>query len=439
MQITVEKLSPVVVEFSVEVPADRVKSEVDKAYGALQRNARVRGFRPGKAPRHVLAHLYAGRVLADVAQKLVDETLTRALADKEVQPLSKPNILPNELKPESAFQYKARFEVRPEIEAVKYEGFEVRRPSTTASDAAIDEEIERLRKEHATLQAPEPARPAKKGDVVSLGFTLEVGGKEQPGGEQTVETEVGSGEVFRELDDALVGVSPGDKRDVEMTFPAQHPNPELKGQKGTFRVSIKEVKERVLPAVDDELAKDCGDYENLEALRAALREKQEKMLKQRAEDVVAEQLVAELCKHNPIPVPPSLVEQQAAATERDLLATARRSGQRLDATPELRARVRADAEVKVRAGLLMAEIAKAQSVKVVDEDLERGYQELSEQTGKNVAKLKAEYRDPKKREMLIAMILEDKILDIIEGAAKVVEGDPTPVAAPSAGGEATGG
>ena len=131
----------------------------------------------------------------------------------------------------------------------------------------------------------------------------------------------------------------------------------------------------------------------------------------------------ELCNANPIPVPPSLVEQQSQATERELQQSARRSGQRFDVTADLRARVRADSELKVRAGLLMAEIAKIKEIKVDGDDIEKGYAELAEQTGKNVAKVKAEYRDPKKREMLVAMILEDKILDLLETAAKVTEED----------------
>src|SRR5262245_38436080 len=207
MQITVEKLSPVLVEFQIEVPAAQVRTEVDKAYVALQRTARVKGFRPGKAPRQVLAHLYGGRIHADVAQRLVDATLNAALSEKQVQPLSQPAIAPAELKPEEAFSYKARFEVRPEIEQVKWEGFEVKRATTAATEAMIDAEVVRLRREHATLQTPEPERPAQKGDVATIGFTLDVPGASMPDDKpQEIETEVGSGEVFKEIDEGIVGM-----------------------------------------------------------------------------------------------------------------------------------------------------------------------------------------------------------------------------------------
>jgi len=434
MQVNIEKLSPVVVEFHVQVPAERVKTEVDKAYGQLQRTARVRGFRQGKAPRHVLAHLYGGRVHADVAQRLVDDTLQRALAEKEVQPLNKPSIAPDELKPETDFSYKARFEVRPEIESVKWEGFSVRRPKVEVTGDMVDTQVESLRKQNSTLQPPEKERAAKTGDVVSLTFTVSVDGEEHSPGEQNIDTEVGSGEIFPELDEALAGMSTGDSKDVVISFPQSHPNPGFRGKEGKFKLILKEVKERILPDLDDEFAKDCGEYADLKALRKSVFDDIEKALKQRATDAVAEQLVVELCKANPIPVPPSLVEQQSTVTQRELAAQARRRGQPFNPNDELRARVRTDSEVKVRAGLLMAEIAKTKEVKVDETDLEKGYAELAEQTGKNVAKLKAEYRDPRKREMLVAMILEDKILDIIEGASKIVEGD-APAAEDAAGEE----
>lgn len=418
MQVTVEKLSPVVVEFQVEVPADRVKAEVDKAIASVQRSAHVKGYRPGKAPRQVIEHLYGGRVHQDVAQRLVDETLNKALAEKAIQPLSKPAIAPTELRPTAPFLYKARFEVRPEIAEVKWEGFEVKRPKVNVEDAAIDAEIEALRRSKAVLQAPEQERPAKTGDVAEITFTLSIDGVVKETVETPIEAELGAGQIVKELDEALAGMKPGDEKNVDVTFPERHPSAELRGKVATFHVVLKGVKERVLPALDDEFAKDC-DKDDLAALRASIRERLEAQAKQKGDDAVAEQLVVELCKANPIPVPPSLVEQQAAVTEREFAQAARRAGQRFDLTQEVHQRVLADAEVKVRAGLLMAEIARVKQIKIGDADLDKGYAELAAQTGKNVAKVKAEYRDPKKREMLLAMILEDKILDMLEGAAQV--------------------
>jgi trigger factor len=430
MQVNVEKLSPVLVEVQVQVPADRVRSEVEKAYSALQRTARIRGFRPGKAPRDVLAHLYGGRVHADVAQRLVDETLNKALAEQKVEPLSEPAIAPTELRPAEPFSYKARFEVRPEIASVKWEGLEVTRQSVAVTDDMVDAEIQTLRREHSTLQAPAEERAARKGDQATFTFRLEVDGELKTAEAQEIETEIGGGEVMKELDEALSGMRAGEAKDVELVFSDRHPTAEFRGKKGSFHLILKDVRERVFPEVDDELAKDCGE-DTLEKLKAAQRAKIERQIKQRVTDDLAQQLVIELCKNNPVPVPPSLVTQTAQMTERDLVAAARRQGQRFDTSADMKARIRQDAEMKVRAGLIMAEIAREKEVRVTEDDIEKGYVELAETSGKNVAKIKAEYRDAKKRETLIGMIIEDKILDLVENAAKITEVTAPPPASSS--------
>jgi trigger factor len=422
MQVQVQQLSPVLVEFQVEVPADRVKSEVDKAYQTLQKTARVRGFRPGKAPRDVLTHLYGDRIVLDVAQRLVDDTLPKALSEKNVQPLSQPAIEPQKLNAGANFSYKARFEVRPEISGVKYDGFEVKRPSLKVTDEMIAEELENLRKAHATLSPPNPPRPSQKGDVLEISFTVDVAGKRVPeAAGENVQVELGAGQFLPELDTGLTGASVGDEKEISLTFAENHARPDFRGKPALFRVKLKELKERVLPALDDDFAKDLGTFQTLAELKEDVKGKIEKALKQRAEDAVAEQLVAKLVEANPIPCPPSLVEQQCQMMEQEIAQQARRSGQPVPRHEELHARVHADSEVKVRAGLLMAEIAKEAQVKVTDDDIEKGLAELADQMGKQVAKLRVEYRDQKKREMLIGMIIEDKILDIIESKAKIEE------------------
>jgi trigger factor len=422
MQVNVQQLSPVLVEFQVEIPADRVKDEVDKAYQALQKTARVRGFRPGKAPRDVLTHLFGERVSVDVTRRLVDETLPKALSEKNVQPLSQPNIESQKLSSSANFSYKARFEVRPEISSVKYDGFEIKRPSLSVTDEMVNEELENLRKAHAVVEPPKEPRPSHKGDVVDITFTLEVVGKRiTDAGGDSVQVELGAGQFLPELDQALTGVNVGAEKEVSLTFGDNHARADFRGKPAVFRVSVGEIKERTLPDLDDDFAKDVGTFQTLAELKEDIKGKLEKAQKQKAEDDVAEQLVAQLVQANPIPCPPSLVEQQCQMMEQEVVQQARRAGQPVPRHEELHARIHADSEVKVRAGLLMAEIAKETQVKVTDDDIEKGLAELAEQMGKQVAKLRVEYRDQKKREMLVGMIIEDKILDIIESKAKITE------------------
>jgi trigger factor len=421
MQVTVERLSPVLVEFHVTVPVERVKASMKRAFDNLARSVHVKGFRKGKAPQQVLQHLYGDRVAVDVSTKLVEDSLSAALKDKNIRPISNPQIEKPKPNPAEDFAYVARFEVTPDIEKVEYEGLAVKRPVYPVADAMIDQEIEKLRVRHATLVAPDPARPVRKEDVVTFDFVLEVGGKSVPGGEgNDVTAEVGSANLLPELSEGFEGKEVGAVFDVALTFPENYQRQEFRGMKGGFHVTLKEIKERVLPVADDEFAKDVGTFDTLEALREDIRKKIEKSHAERVENEVAEALVVELCKKNPVPVPPSLVDQQARMQENEIIERARSQGNEVrSVSPDMRQRIRMDAEVKVRAGLLMAEIAKSQKIQITDEDIQKAYVELAEQTGQNVNKIKVQYRDPKQREMLIGMILEDKVLTIIEQAAKI--------------------
>jgi trigger factor len=429
MQVQASRISPVVMELSVEVAAAEVKVEIEKAYSTLQKKAHVRGFRPGKAPRQVLAHLYGPQVMSDVINALVNDTLPKVLVEQKVQPINQPQVEAGKFDQAASFSYKARFEVTPEIGEVAYEGLELSRPPVNVGEEAVVEQLEMLRKQHAAMKAPEPARPAQKGDVVTIDFTLDVDGVAlKDGGGQGVQLEIGSGQTVPELDTGLVGKKLDEEFDAETKFPAEHPREELKGKTAKFHVKVKDIKERVLPALDDEFAKDVGSFQTLVELRADIHTKLTKMVKDRSDTVLAEQIVEQLGVKNPVPVPPSLVEQQCRMMEMELLQNARRMGQRPTQADfqKIHDQVHADSEKKVRAGLLMAAIAQKLGIQVGDADIAKGIEELAAETGKNVAKVRAEYADAQRRQILIGMILEDKVLDVIEGKAKITEGNPAP-------------
>ena len=439
MQVQVARISPVMMELAVEVPADHVKAEVEKIYSTLQRKAHVRGFRPGKAPRQVLAQLYGPQVVSDVVNSIVNGTLPKALSDHNVQPINQPQVEAGKFDLASAFSYKARFEVTPEIGEVSYEGLELFRPPTEVADSMVEEQLELLRKQHARLEAPEPARASQAGDVVTIDFTLEVDGAElKEGGGQGVQLELGSGQVVPELEAGLTGKKVDETFTAETTFPEAHPRAELKGKKAKFVGHVRDLKQKVLPALDDELAKDVGNFQTLVELRADVHTRLQRVMKDRSDTSVAEQIVAKISEKNPIPVPPTLVEQQCRLTEAEILQNARRMGQRPtpDDLQKVHEQVHADSEKKVRAGLLMAAIAQKMGIVIGDADIAKGIEELAQETGKNVAKVRAEYADPQRRQMLVGMILEDKVLDVIEAKAQIKDGLPPEPAAEAGAGEA---
>jgi trigger factor len=435
MQIEVARISPVVMELAIEVPADAVAAEIDKAYATLQKKARVRGFRPGKAPRQVLAHLYGPQVASDVVSAIVNSTLPQALSEKQVQPVNQPQVEAGKFEPGVALKYKARFEVQPDIADVVYEGLDLVRPAETATDEAVNEQLELLRRQHARLEPLEAPRPAAKGDVLMVDFKLLADGQEiKDGGGEGVQLELGSNQILPELDSGLVGATLDGELDIVAKLPETHPSRELAGKTVTFRVVIKDMKQRILPVLDDEFAKDVGTFETLVELRANVHTRLEKMLKDRAEAALAEQIVERLNEKNSLDLPPSLVEQQCRMMEMDILQNARRAGQRVSKEDfeKVHGRGDADAAKKVRAGLLMAAVARKLGLGVNDQDIQKGIEELAADSGKNVAKVRAEYNAPEQRQILIGMILEDKVLSVIESKANIRVGEAAADAASGA-------
>jgi len=421
MQISANQLSPVLLELNVQVDADRVRAELDKAYQQLARGATVRGFRKGKAPRKVLRHMFGARVAADVAQRLVDETYAKAVDEQKVQAVSQPAIESQAVNENGPFSYKARVEILPKIDSVVFEGFKIKRPSITVTDAQIQEQLEAVQRANSTLEPAGESHVAAAGDVATVDFTVSVDGRAiKDASAENLDLELGQSAVLPEIEAALLGKRPPFQQDVEVAVPAGSAHPDLRGKKAIFAIVLRDLKTRVLPAIDDEFAKDLGEFDNLDALKKSISDDLAKRLEESADNVVAQGLVAELVKANPIQVPPTLVQQQYRVTEQELLRQARSQGGRnQQLTPEARRSVEQDSEIKVRAGLLMAEIAKAKGIQVGPADIEEGLKGLADQSGKNLAKLKAEYATQQKREMLVGMILENKVLDIIEAAAQI--------------------
>ncbi len=424
MQVTVQRISSVVMELEVAVPADTVKAELEKAYTDLAKKAQIKGFRQGKAPRNILQKMFAPQVQRDVVNQLVNDTLPKALEEKSVTPINQPQVEPLKFEANSDFQYKARFEVQPEVEKVDFEGFALSRSTKVADEKSVEEQLAGLQQRLIELKSPEPMRAAKTDDVLTIDFTVEVEGKVRKDAEgKSVQVELGSAQLLSEVDSALVGKSVGENVSVDVTFPEQHPQSEIRGKKGKLHVTLVEVKEKMLPVLDDAFAKKVANFETLVELRADIHTKLEKAIKEQCEIALAEQIVSCLNDKNPIEVPQSLVVQQANMMLQEIGQQATRSRAQFteEQVKNIQENVLKDAERKVRAGLLMAAIAKLNGFKVTEEDIEKGLVELAEETGKNVAKLKVEYRDPNRRNILIGMILEDKILDFIESKSIITD------------------
>ena len=428
MQSQVDQISPVLVEIKVEVPWAKVNENLEGAYRNLQRTARVRGFRQGKVPRNVVKNLMGKSVQREVTTRLVEEALAEAVTTHALDPVAMSAMdAPEQLTEGQAFSFSAKLEVKPKIEHVDLGSLTVNRSVTPVTDADVDREVEKLREQNSELIAPDPPRAAQAGDVLALHIEVSVDGKPRPDlTSEDSRAELGSGRLLSELDEGLRGVNREEHREISLTFPEDYGHDELKGKPAIFKVLVKELFAKVLPDIDDDLARDL-DHESLEAMRSALRKQLEGEATRRADAAVREALVDKMIDANPVPVPPTLLERQEQSMMRELFQLQQMLGRPLPMDGDMHHEMHERAERRIRAGLLFGALAEQEKIDVSAADVEKRLAEIAEQSGKHVAKVRAEYQG-ERRESLQSQILQNKLLEYLMSRATITDGvaEPAP-------------
>ncbi len=424
MQSEIREISPVLVEVTVEVPWDRVHKDLNDTYKEIGKTARVRGFRPGKVPKNVLKQVYGRQAAAQVAGTLVEQGLMHAVQEHELHIVAKPEMdEPPQLEQGKPLTFKAKVEIRPKIDKVAIDGLEVWQKPIDIPDQDIDDEVERLRNQHADIQVPDPIRPAQQGDLITIDYTVAVDGeaKEDLGAEGR-QVEISDEHLLPALKDGLLGLKPDDEKTIDIEFEDDHPNPDLAGKTAQFAIKARELHEKLLPELDDEFAKDCGDYETLLELRLKLREGFESAAKGRSETDLKDQLIDSLIQHNDIPVPPSMVQQQQQMMMYEMAQFMQMAGQQGAPGADFFSGIEERAQRRVQAGILLGSLAGQEGIEVTEADLDAKFQEIADQTGKHVAKVRADYQEAQ-RDALESQLLEEKVMAHLTERAKINEGE----------------
>ena len=424
MESEIREISPVLVEVTVQVPWDRIQKDLDDTYKEIGKTARVRGFRPGKVPRDVVKQVYGRQVAAQVTGSLVEQGLMEAVQKHELHIVAQPEMEEAPaLQKGKPLTFKAKVEVRPKIEEVVVDGLEAWQTPIEIPNEDVDAEVERLRHQHAEIQVPDPMRPAKEGDLITIDYTVSVDGevKEALGAEGR-QVENDDEHLLPALKAGLLGMQPGDEKTIDVDFEEDHPNEDLKGKTAQFSIVAKELHEKLLPELDDEFAKDCGDYETLLELRLKIREGLEATAKQRADAELKDQLIDSLIEHNDIPVPPSMVQQQQQMMMYEMAQFMQLAGQRGAPGADFFAGIEERAKRRVQAGILLGSLARQEKIEVSDADLDAKFQEIADRTGKHVAKVRADYQESQ-RDALQSQLLEEKVMALLTERAKINEGE----------------
>jgi len=410
----------------VEIAPDLVDAEIARVAASYSKSVRLPGFRPGKVPAKVVRQRFRGQILHDVAEHLVAHAVEDALGERGVEPIESPDIRDLVVNEGQPLTFTASFDVVPEFDPGDLTTIELRKPPVVVDDEAVDQALERLRQRAARF---EPAEEA----VLSEGHTAVVdlvrqtmteGETAEPDRHEQVPVEMGSSTNPPGFDDRVTGMAVGDTRQFQLTYPNDHGVAELAGSTVDFTVSLKELKRRVVPALDDEFAKDLGEFESLDALKARVRADLVAEAAEAAERQLRHDLLAKLAERVPFAVPPMLVDREM---DRRVQEFARRLiDQRIDPRQTnidwaaFRQGQLEPATDSVKSAIALDQIARRAAITVTEADLEGEFEKFAASTGRSAAAIRARLQQDGELPRLAAGLRREKAVASALGKARIV-------------------
>ena len=413
-------------DLSIEVPSKVVDEAIGHAAAKLGRSARIPGFRPGKVPANVIRQRFKPQIMQDVAEHLISKAVGEALVEKGVEPIATPDIKDLVLEEGKPLTFKASFDVVPSFDPGDLRTIEATAPAAAVEDEAVNQSLERIRERNARYEAVESGTVESGHTVV---VSLERQGTDKDGKRgavdkhETVNIELGAPSNPPGFDEQMIGMTPATTKTFTITYPADYAMPELAGGTVDYTVTLKEIKKRVVPALDDELAKDLGEFESLDALRAHVRHDLEHEATHASERQVRQEVMKQLASRVPFAVPESLVEKEI---DRRLEDFARRlMEQRIDPRQAnidwnaFREGQRAPATEAVGSAIVLDEVSRRDAIDVTDDEIEGELQRYAEQTGHSVASIKARLQKDGELGRLAAGLRREKTVKHVLSQAQI--------------------
>jgi trigger factor len=425
IKVETEETSAVIRTIAIEVGTKRVGKAFDRVYRDLKKNVSLPGFRRGKVPRSVLERMYGESVPEEVERMLVSETLQDGIELAGVTPLIQPDIEAERPAIDAPFVYKARVEVKPEIELPELKGLCARTVSAEVGEEELLVELENMRERNAPLVEEPEDTEAEEGHTVTLDYVGKIDGDAFEGGSaQGAELEIGAGRFIPGFEEQLTGAKSGDDVLVKVSFPDDYGSEELAGKEAEFACHIVALRKRQLPELDDEFAKDLGDFETLDALRDRIRKDMVEQREQSAKSMLHRSVMESLLERADFEVPPGVVERQLHGQ----MDSMRRQFQGQVPEEVLQQQLvrihdegRANAERRVRESFLLEAIAEAEKIEAADEDVELRFAEMAEQQGVPVEQVKKMAEQQGWEEAIRREVADKKVLDFLVAGATVEE------------------
>ena len=379
----------------VEIDSTVVDAEIDKIARDYSKAARIPGFRPGKVPAKVVRQRFRDQILHDVVHGLIPRAVDEALRDKGIEPVDTPDIKDVVVEEGQPLRFTASFETVPPIDPGDYSTLTVRRTDNTVEEAAVDDALDSLRQRSARYESIDD-RAVEPGDSVQLDLertAIGEDGQAQTDRHDGVTVDLGASANPPGFDDALLGMTAGERKSFDVTYPDDYPVTELAGTTVKYDATLKAIRKRVLPELDDEFAKDLGNFENLEALRARVRADLEHQMTHENDREVRGELVRQLAARVKADVPASLLDREIDRRVEDFVR--RLIEQQVDPMKtninweEFRERQREAAAEAVKSALLLDEVARRENILASDAEVDEEIGRYAERTGRTAAAVRA--------------------------------------------------
>ncbi len=431
MQVTVEDISSVKKILHIEVPEKIVIRELDNAYKNLKKNAKVKGFRPGKAPRSVLERLYKKDVHGDVSSKLLQDSFVEALKETELNIIGNPKIEPPQLEEKGPYKYDATVEVKPEINDIDFKGLTLKKALYQVTDEEMEAQLKLLQK-NMTQQIPiTEDRPVQENDSVMIDYEGFKNGMPFPETQKTKNftMKIGSGAISKTLDEELIGMKPGENREITVNFPEDHFNDKLANHEITFHVTLHEIREEILPEIDDEFAKKLGQYETLDDLKNAITKNLNEGYQKRVEQELNEQIYKDLIERTEFELPDSMVDYELNNIIDEIEKTLTYYNKTMEEqglTKEMLVEEhRETAEKKVRRHLILGKIIDQENIELSDQELEDGFADMAQAVNQPVEAIKNYYQQNQDNlDFFKHTLLEKQAIKLIIDSSNIEEVEP---------------
>jgi len=417
------------IELKVTVEQEQVQNEFNSIYRELSQKVKIPGFRSGRIPVNILEmNLGKEYINHQVADKLIKDSFSKALEQSKLDPIDVPNVDLVQIDKEKPFIYKMRLEVKPDFEIPSLADIFIEKKMPEVTEKEVNDDLERIRESHGKLKAVED-RESKMDDFLIIDYDTFVDDKPLPDGKKEKQMIQLGNRIPTEFNENLVGLKPGDKKEVKMKIPENANDKTIAGKELTYRIQLSDIKEKELPPLDDELAKSAGDYKNLEELKNHIKKQLTERVKYQVESEFNETLMEKVAEKCDFEVPEVLIDKQLESMMNNLKEDLKNRNISLEDyykmikadEAKVKKEYRTLAEKQIQKELIIDKLIQDDKITATDEDIKKRIEEIAESTNQKPLKVRAMFEKNKTMDNIKEQIKRDKVIEILSKQVKITE------------------